>query len=359
MTKKIFYIIIFFCFLSGCGIDSLPITNSNLSGYWIAGAWEVDKGIFMPQTEFMEIKQDGRIKYLKNFSQDTFLSYTIKSDSVVFPYMTLPIQAIKRHKKTLEIGQTYPMHYLKVEKSSVELDSTQIRDKLIAKNWVSKNEVLDFEMDSIIVYKSNLKNKEKLCWKILDLEGHKILQKRGNFMECESPERFMEHISLFDEERMVIERWEEGAFRTIVYKSSNASPPNFNYEEFSLCNPYTYRFSTLNRYNFRIANYEGGLYKLKQIFDKDFNKVDIGKIDGIVKIGFMVNCRGDIGEFDILELDYDYKKIKLNDNISAQLLKILKSTGNWNPGVGRNGEVDSYKFLYFKIKDGRISEIFP
>jgi hypothetical protein len=98
---------------------------------------------------------------------------------------------------------------------------------------------------------------------------------------------------------------------------------------------------------------------LKQIYDQFFKQVEAGKNNGLVRVEFVINCVGEIGKFEIEELDYDYSVIRLNPDISKQVLQILKDAGKWVPGETRNQKVDTFKFLIFKIKNGKVEEIYP
>ena len=69
-------------------------------------------------------------------------------------------------------------------------------------------------------------------------------------------------------------------------------------------------------------------------------------INGITKVRFIVNCRGEIGNFEIIQsIDL------LTDN---SIISALSQIENWRPGRLLNADIDSVFYLTFNIENGTL-----
>ncbi|MCT4665520.1 MAG: hypothetical protein N4A45_09835 [Flavobacteriales bacterium] len=134
----------------------------------------------------------------------------------------------------------------------------------------------------------------------------------------------------------------------LLYSCSN--------DRYSLCGlgiKYPYYYTELS--------YEGELFAISKIFDKQYIPVKNGtNRSGIITVFFDINCHGRTGNFRYKTLNFDYLPIDLNPDIIDQILTITKTLDDWNPGVNEKGNnVNSFMFLTFKIKDGQLINILP
>ncbi len=83
----------------------------------------------------------------------------------------------------------------------------------------------------------------------------------------------------------------------------------------------------------------------------------------MVRIRFLVNCAGEAGRFEVLELDPNYQKRPFDRRITDQLLTICRTelSRGWLPGSdsGSEGTFDYVQLITFRLRDGAITEIFP
>ncbi|MBK9734238.1 MAG: hypothetical protein IPO92_04430 [Saprospiraceae bacterium] len=105
--------------------------------------------------------------------------------------------------------------------------------------------------------------------------------------------------------------------------------------------------------------YDGEKYALVKIFTTQYKPTDEARDSGLVRIRFMVNCKGQTGRFRMISSGYDYKKKQFNKVITDQLMTISKSLAGWKILSDKSGAKDYYQYLIFKIKDGQIKEILP
>ena len=80
---------------------------------------------------------------------------------------------------------------------------------------------------------------------------------------------------------------------------------------------------------------------------------------GLIRIRFVVNCKGKAGRFRVLQSDNEYNEIEFDEKIVNQLLGITKEIENWEILNRNDVPVDYYLYLIFKINDGKLTEILP
>lgn len=112
-------------------------------------------------------------------------------------------------------------------------------------------------------------------------------------------------------------------------------------------------------------------YVSKDYYKKDFNHFKEHIIENydpsiskhnsfIVRIQFMINCKGEIGNYKVRSYDYNYQPIQISKEITTHFLKLIDEYNLWNTPLNRyNEEVNIFKFYAFKVHNGIIIEILP
>jgi hypothetical protein len=80
---------------------------------------------------------------------------------------------------------------------------------------------------------------------------------------------------------------------------------------------------------------------------------------GFVTIRFIVNCKGKAGRFRMQQMDQAYQSFTFNKNITDQLLELTRQLNSWIPSEYDHRVVDTYYYLCFQIRDGKIISITP
>ena len=109
---------------------------------------------------------------------------------------------------------------------------------------------------------------------------------------------------------------------------------------------------------------KGPIYKdekpaLLKVFKDKYNPVRGKNQSGLIRIRFIVNCKGHAGRFRVLQSDLNFKETEFDKKIISQLTEITEEIDKWVI-LQRDGQpVDYYYYLIFKIIDGKITEILP
>lgn len=103
--------------------------------------------------------------------------------------------------------------------------------------------------------------------------------------------------------------------------------------------------------------YSGERTALRKAFEV-YQNVDVPE-SGMVRIRFVVNCKGETGRFRLITSDFNYQPFTFDARITDQLLEITKSLDGWIPLPNLEEPKDYYQYLIFKIENGEIKEILP
>ena len=137
--------------------------------------------------------------------------------------------------------------------------------------------------------------------------------------------------------------------------------PDLDKKDFQLCNP---KYDIQYYYWKKDANYEKDKGVIEKEFKEKYKPKNVKKESGLIRIRFIINCKGETDRFRILSMDENYQVKSFDKSISDQLLQISKNLRGWIPKnfTSKTNEVfsyDYYQYLIFKIKDGQITEILP
>ena len=80
---------------------------------------------------------------------------------------------------------------------------------------------------------------------------------------------------------------------------------------------------------------------------------------GYVNFRFLVNCEGNPGWFEIIEINEDFVEVSHTKEMVAQLLKITSEPSHWAIYTVDEIPQNYYHYVSYKIENGEIIEILP
>lgn len=104
--------------------------------------------------------------------------------------------------------------------------------------------------------------------------------------------------------------------------------------------------------------YEGEKSAIKAAFHGYNHQVVTGE-SGLIRIRFIVNCKGETGRFRLMAMNVNYQEKSFPKTITRQLMKITQSLKGWQTKFIQGSEIDYYQYLIFKIEDAQLIEIMP
>lgn len=105
--------------------------------------------------------------------------------------------------------------------------------------------------------------------------------------------------------------------------------------------------------------YEGEKLAIEEEFFKKYKSDYLKNENGLIRIQFVVNCKGETDRFRLISMDENYKNKQFHKSITDQLLNITRNLKGWKPKKIENHKIDYYQYLIFKIKNGQLKEILP
>jgi hypothetical protein len=86
---------------------------------------------------------------------------------------------------------------------------------------------------------------------------------------------------------------------------------------------------------------------------------DAANQDGWLTIRFIINTEGRTGRFRLFEMDSSYQPIHFDPRISAALLATIRDWPGWTPAHYKEMRFNTYQYITFRLRQGRITTISP
>jgi hypothetical protein len=132
--------------------------------------------------------------------------------------------------------------------------------------------------------------------------------------------------------------------------------PNLDKKDFQLCFP-NYDFQYYN--DLKGLLFSGDKITIQREFKEKYKFENVKKESGLIRIRFIVNCKGETDRFRMIGMDENYQEKLFDGSITKQILQISKGLKGWKIKKSHNYDIDYYQYLIFKIKEGQITEILP
>jgi hypothetical protein len=105
--------------------------------------------------------------------------------------------------------------------------------------------------------------------------------------------------------------------------------------------------------------YEGEKRAIEKEFAEKYKSEIIKNETGLIRINFVVNCKGKTDRFRLISMDENFKEKVFATSITEQLMSITKNLKGWKGKKYKEREIDYYQYLIFKIENGQLKEILP
>jgi len=103
--------------------------------------------------------------------------------------------------------------------------------------------------------------------------------------------------------------------------------------------------------------YKGGKPAFKKYIQDNFSGKEYTD-DGFLNFRFLIDCKGEIGDYEINPLNTELEISTLNKDLVNELSKLTLRKENWNALKTREIR-DLYMYLIYKIENGEVVEILP
>lgn len=104
--------------------------------------------------------------------------------------------------------------------------------------------------------------------------------------------------------------------------------------------------------------YKGSKKRFRNHINATFNDNSFTD-SGYLNFRFLVNCEGNAGWFEIIQMNLDLKETSLNKVMVDSLFKITSNPENWEIIEYNEAPRNYYMYVSYRIENGKVTEIIP
>lgn len=357
------------CSWSVCG---QPLTRERLTGMWVGVHYAWDSDFFVPTGSYLRFDADSSytIGALNEQEPSVRKQWSLTSGAVRLDTSQFKAGAIRIDGDLLRIDGYFTLTFRRFRDVPVSVDS--VRRVLANQVWEIGTQRLHLH-DNGQACRETSASKPPVSgdrtvhrWSVVQHQNSVFLLIKG--VQGDSVGNYGPTLQIltFSNKQIQAVGWDEEkqAVTTQTLHSLATALPHGQACEpvgFQPCRTYLYR-PLSQYYSFDQRGHQERLYFVRKAFGA-YKPAALPGQSGLLRVRFQVNCRGEAGRFELLELDETYQKCLFDRRISDQVLAICRrslSTG-WLPGKdGQDTTPNDYvQFITLRLKDGAITEIFP
>ena len=349
--------------------DSLIIIDHlfNKTSHYLSLSDTIIKDTFNQETQYLKLINHYNKEKKLIQSKDTFLVNSITEDFLkTFNFNNRKGEKLVRIKDfKLDISVKEVKNWLNSGIWTSNKKKTANNGELLENDLIIKNECV-FE-DEFIYLKNSyyIKDRfifdeyEKFCYQIGKHQNQLFISEMNTFKDCKNPLNIYQ-ISAANEAEITFINQRNKYQKEFKLTKKDKIKTVFEVDENAYFQPCTNQEDILFFYN--NSTYKGGKKALKRFFKSKY-KTGNNRQTGYIKIGFFLNCEGELGRYQVQQMDENFQPFAFDSTVVYQLLKILKQSKNWVLGKKLEylnmEEHDISFFLMFKIEYGKLIDIYP
>lgn len=105
--------------------------------------------------------------------------------------------------------------------------------------------------------------------------------------------------------------------------------------------------------------YAGSKKRFRNALNNTFNAKTNYTDSGYLNFRFLVNCEGNAGWFEIVEMDLDLKETPLNKDMVNDLFEFTSNSEHWDVVSYNEKARNYYMYISYRIENGKVTEIIP
>lgn len=345
--------ITFIIFLTRCTAPS-----DQIQGTWIGSHVKIDQDFYMPMLMGMQIEDTlGITTTFIDWDRDSsFVWYdgdTLWVDSMAYTHPNVNITS-----QTWKYRPPYELTLHRPEKVKMDMNRYELRDRLSGKTWQSPWGLLQLEEGNAAkLLKPENQFSDVLCWSVRALDDYLFLVLHGNHLECDYFGYPIMQVTKTAANSIRLVYWpddEKETFEMTERDQLLKSSP----QHFQLCNSHLRLTTPGSMYSYLGTELMGGHHQIYKVLGQKFIPEADG-FTGTIRVRFVVNCEGKTGRFEVRAMDENYVALKTLPQEANQLLEITKNLGPWKAGRRFDRNVDSYYFIAYKMKNGKVVDLLP
>jgi|GEM_PF-1429161 len=359
MKGKSLWIGIFYC--AAFFMYTLPSTAQQLAGTWIGVHTEWDIDDFCPLPTYLKLDADGSytLGMADGSASPIQTTWAVQNDTVRLDTVHYAPGLVTAENGLLRIGKLYPMVFRQF--TDIALDSALVHNQLVGRVWQSDSSTVALFADGRATIESRrTKQRTAHFWRLARFGMSVFLAIRGNQYNRDAGYKPLWQVIETKPNGFWVVGWTGRAVGTETFRFIRVITPA------DLAEPNTFQTCTncFTRAFFAISpGRSARRYEMLQRLTKQEKPVFPGQ-SGLVRIAFVVNCRGESGHYELTGLDTDYCPKPFDTRVTDPLLTFCRNyvaTDATLREPNRPGDRpdDVAITLTFRLIDGRVTDLLP
>lgn len=360
--RQIGLVIFTWCIIH-CSVAQAQLpAREQLAGTWIGVNVAYDEQFYWPNPIYMTLGADSTYSFglIDARSPVRRSSWLIDEQSVRLDTSTYALNQWALSGDELRLTGAFPMTFRRL--SGLAVDSATVHRSLVGHSWATDSLTYHFHANgSACLINPKTGDVAMHCWRLAQVGQSTFIVIKGNRFECDGNFQYPLQVTQVSADRLHCAGGSPRPNERLVLTRGTklASESHGEPKGFQPCR--TYGFPSFNLYPY-YSYRRGRLFDIRQVVEREYKPIALPGQSGLIRFRFVVNCRGETGQFEVLEVNENYEKRLFDPRIVNQLTDICRTKlPNQEPGRpnGETEPVDTVCLLTFRLKDGLITEIFP
>ncbi len=311
--------------LSGWVACGQRLTPEQLTGTWLGVHLTYDTAFYCPLPTYLQLNADGTgtIGLIDEAVPPQPMTWTVTDDRLQLDTNRYARGQVTLLNDRLRINGLVPLEFRRYVEAPV--DVAQARDVLTNNVWTVDS--LDGGLRRL-----HLHDNRQACienpatghqtlhhWALVPHGRSVLLILKGNPVDSTGRYRAVLQLTALTNGQFSATGWNGRSVTNQTVRAANRLSPGAVCQPigFQTCNSCLYRPLSMY-YSFDRKGHSERLWYVRDTYRRHYQPVALPGQSGLVRIRFVVNCAGDAGQFDVLEVDAQYQKRPFDQRITGQ-----------------------------------------
>ncbi len=343
-------------------VFSQSLSRAQLTGTWIGVHTEIGPGVYCPLPTYLDLQADGayRLGLVDESAPARTGTWAVAGDSLQLGSNAYAPGLVTLITDTLRIGTVYPMVFRRFH--DVPVDSAVARHRLTNRVWQSDSVTVHLH-DNGRVCLENRRTGERTVhhWRLAGFGQSVFLLIQGSEHTTGGRYKPLLQVSETIANQFRATGWHGQSVTTESFRLVRSLSPGDSCRAtgFQVCDNCFSQWSSFSGYSFLSLS---SRYRIQKISHQYYQPLNLPGQTGVVQVRFVINCAGEMGLFTMRELDDNYNVCAFDTRITEQfstlchqqVLRSLTAEAT-RPDEQRDRAIT----LNFRLKDGRLTDIYP
>lgn len=329
-----------------------------ISGTWIGVHAEWEDTFFCPLPTYLDLRADSTLHLgmTDNTAPAKTARWSLRNDTLRLDSLVYPPKLWHIDGDLLRLGLLYPMVFRRL--ADVPLDVKTVHKQLAGRVWQTDSLVYQFyESGKVCIENPQINERTVHCWQTVQRGPSVFLTIRGNQHTCDGNYKPLWQLTKLVSGQFSAIGWNgkrvgEMPFRFVRALTAEDSCRSTGLQPCDNC--------LLPMYSVRVSNVNEKAYQVKKLLRDRFQAIDLPGQSGLVRMQFVVNCRGETGRFELVGFSETYAPMTFDPRLTKQLTTICQTQiiPIWQTQDVKTRAYDETVRFSVRLKDGAIVEAF-